>query len=82
MSNKDNKNGKEVKLTWVQGPGGLWAQGFNSAEDYEKNLLDALWDQVNENALAREIEEKLADNNFADANELIARIKQQIKGQE
>jgi len=78
MSNKDN-NGKEIKLTWVQGPSTSLNQFLNSHDPikYEQDLLNALDRDLTE----RCIEKDLLKCEFTEANQVIAQIKQNIKGQ-
>ena len=78
MSNKDN-NGKEIKLTWVQGPS-TSLNPFSSTHDpvkYEQDLLNALDRDLTE----RCIEKDLLACDFTEANQVIAQIKKSIKGQ-
>jgi hypothetical protein len=79
MSNKENSKGKEIKLTWVSGPNTKWTFNNYDPVAQEKALLDALWDDLNARCAEKEIEAELQSSNFAEANEVISRIKQQIK---
>lgn len=81
MSDQNKRNNKEIKLTWVQGPNTSWVLGPNSAANYEKNLLNALWDDLNRRVAEKEIEQQLLGGDFAEANQIISRVKQQSKGQ-
>lgn len=79
MSNKPNNN--EIRLTWVQGPNTYSVRSIppNAAAVYEKALIDALWNDVNERAAVKSIEQELLGSDFAEANQIIQRIKQQIR---
>ena len=79
----DNNNGKEIKLTWVQGAGnysvGSWPH--NAAADYEKSLIDALWNDLNARVEAKNIEQELLGSDFAEAKQVIDQIKKSTAGQ-
>lgn len=77
----DKSNNREIRLTWVQGPNTYSVRSIppNAAADYEKTILDALWNDLNQRVAAKNIEQELLGSDFAEAKQVIERIKQQIR---
>ena len=81
MSDQNKPNNNEIRLTWVQGPNTYSVRniGLSAAAQYEKSLLDALWNDLQQRVEAKDVEQELLGSDFAEAKQVIEKIKQQIR---